>query len=279
MVADVTRGRPSVGTHRTAGLRLRLEYEDVPPRIGEDVCSDQAVGPGADDDGVCHHDILPRGPRATLMSMRFRDRADAGRQLAARVADLGLSDPVVLGMPRGGVPVAAPIAATLRAPLDVLVVRKVGAPGRPELGVGAVAEGLDEPVVNDVARQLGLSADQVRRLAVTSAEELSRQVLAYRGDHPMTAVGGCDVVLVDDGLATGVTAEAGLRALRTMHPRTVHFAAPVCARQSLSRIEMLADSVVAVLLADDLHSVGEWYDDFTQTGDDEVIRLLRADYR
>ena len=211
--------------------------------------------------------------------MRFRDRLDAGRQLATRVADLDLTDPVVFGMPRGGVPVAAPIAATLGAPLDVFVVRKVGAPGRPELGVGAVAEGLDVPVVNDVARQLGLSTDQVRRLAVAAAEELSRQVLAYRGEHPMTGIGGRDVVLVDDGLATGVTAEAGLRALRNLQPRTVHFAAPVCARQSVSRIERLADSVVAVLFADDLHSVGEWYDDFTQTDDAEVIRLLRAGHR
>jgi len=206
--------------------------------------------------------------------MRFRDRFDAGRQLADRVVDLDLTDPVVLGMPRGGVPVASPVAAALQAPLDVYVVRKVGAPGRSELGVGAVAEGEDEPVVSAVAKQLGLSDDDVRRLAVASSKELARQVLAYRCGRPMVAVAGRDVVLVDDGLATGVSAEAGLQGLRLLQPRTLHFAAPVCARQSLARVEAIADRVVSVHVADDLGSVGEWYDDFTQTSDDEVIRLL-----
>jgi putative phosphoribosyl transferase len=210
--------------------------------------------------------------------MRFRDRFDAGRQLADRVVELDLADPVVLGMPRGGVPVAAPVAAALNAPLDIFVVRKVGAPGRPELGVGAVAEGGDEAVVNAVARQLRLSGDDVRRLAVAAGDELARQVLAYRGGRPMVAVDRRDVVLVDDGLATGVSAEAGLRALRQLQPCTLHFAAPVCARQSLARVEPIADGVVSVLVADDLGSVGEWYDDFTQTTDNEVIRLLADEF-
>ena len=206
--------------------------------------------------------------------MRFSDRTHAGHLLADRVAELGLADPVVLGMPRGGVPVAAPVAAAIGAPLDVFVVRKVGAPGRPELGVGAVAEGVDEPVVNEVAHQLQLSDDEVRLLAVDAQRELARQVRAYRGSRPLTQVEGRDVVLVDDGLATGVTAEAGLRALRAAHPRGLVFAAPVCARQSLPRVDAVADRVVSVLVADDLRSVGEWYDDFSQTSDAEVIRCL-----
>ena len=211
--------------------------------------------------------------------MHFPDRTDAGRQLAELVAALELADPVVLGLPRGGIPVAAPVAAALAAPLDVFIVRKVGAPGRPELGVGAVAEGLAEPVVNDVAQHLHLSDDDVRRLAVTAEEELARQVSAYRGDRPRTAVTGRDVILVDDGLATGVTAEAGLRALRAASPRSLHFAAPVCASESLHRISGLADHVVSVLVSDTLRSVGEWYDDFTQTTDAEVLRLLAGSLR
>jgi putative phosphoribosyl transferase len=206
--------------------------------------------------------------------VRFRDRADAGRQLAERVAALDLSDPVVLGMPRGGVPVAAPIAAALAAPLDVFVVRKVGAPGHAELGVGALAEGMPDPVVNDVAGQLRLSAEDVRSLAEVAEDELARQLSAYRGGRPLTVVLGRDVVLVDDGLATGVTAEAGLRALRMLEPGSLHFAAPVCARQGIPRLQAIADGVVSVLAPDNLRSVGEWYDDFEQTSDDEVVRLL-----
>lgn len=206
--------------------------------------------------------------------MQFRDRKDAGRQLAEQVAEVRLSDPVVLALPRGGVPVAAPVAAALAAPFDVFVVRKVGAPGRPELGVGAVAEGLDDPVVSDVARQLGLTAEDVRRLAVAEREELARRVSSYRGSRSLPAVSGKDVVLVDDGLATGVSAEAGLRALRAKMPRTLWFAAPVCARQSLDRLAALCDGLVYVIAPAHMQAVGEWYDDFTQTTDAQVLAIL-----
>lgn len=206
--------------------------------------------------------------------MQFRNRDDAGRQLAERVAELQLTDPVVLALPRGGVPVAAPVALALAAPLDVFVVRKVGAPGRPELGVGAVAEGLDDPVLSGVASQLGLTADDVRRLAVAEREELARRVASYRGDRPLPGLSGKDVVLVDDGLATGVSAEAGVRALRVKMPRSLRFAAPVGARQSLTRLAGLCDGVVYVIAPRDMRAVGEWYDDFTQTTDEEVLAIL-----
>ena len=206
--------------------------------------------------------------------MQFRNRDDAGRQLAERVAELQLNDPVVLALPRGGVPVAAPVALAIAAPLDVFVVRKVGAPGRPELGVGAVAEGLDEPVFSDVASQLGLTADDVRRLAVAEREELARRVASYRGDRPLPVISGKDVVLVDDGLATGISAEAGVRALSGRMPRSLRFAAPVGARQSLTRLAGLCDGVVYVIAPRDMRAVGEWYDDFTQTTDEEVLAIL-----
>ena len=208
--------------------------------------------------------------------MAFRNRADAGRQLAERVVALQLADPVVLALPRGGVPVAAPVADALSAPLDVLVVRKVGAPGRPELGVGAVAEGLSAPVLSEVMPQLGLTADDVRRLAVTEEEELARRVASYRGERPLPDIEGRDVLLVDDGLATGATAEAGLRALRARRPGSLRFAAPVCARAGAERLAALCDGVVHVMAPSDMRSVGEWYDDFTQTTDAEVLAILAA---
>ena len=209
--------------------------------------------------------------------MRFRDREDAGRLLAERLADLGgsaLTDPVVLALPRGGVPVAAPVAKALAAPLDVFVVRKVGAPGHAELGVGAIAEGLDDPVISDVAARVGLTADDVNNLAVAEKEELARRVASYRGRRPLPIVTGKDVVLVDDGLATGISAEAGVRALRARRPRSLWFAAPVCAREGIERLTALCDHVVHVLAPEDMHSVGQWYDDFTQTTDAEVLAIL-----
>ena len=206
--------------------------------------------------------------------MRFRDRQNAGRELAARVIDLRLEDPVVLALPRGGLPVAAPVAAALSAPLDVLVVRKIGAPGRPELGVGAVAEGLADPVVSDVAARLGLNAGDVERLAAPEHDELNRRVATYRGHLPLPDIVGKDVLLVDDGLATGVTAEAGLLALRQGGPRSLRFAAPVCAASGAARLASLCDGVVHVALSREMRSVGEWYDDFTQTSDAEVLRIL-----
>lgn len=206
--------------------------------------------------------------------MRFRDRDDGGRQLGERVAALGLADPVVLALPRGGVPVAAQVAAASGVGFEVFVARKIGAPGRPELGIGAVAEGLADPVVTAMAWRLGLSNADVAALARVVAEEIDRRVGVYRGSRSLPPTTGRDVVLVDDGLATGVTAEAGLRALREKAPHTLHFAAPVCARESLSRLAAVADGVVHVMAPDDLQSVGEWYLDFTQTSDEEVMRLL-----
>jgi putative phosphoribosyl transferase len=208
--------------------------------------------------------------------MPFRDRAEAGRRLAERLGDLALRSPVVLALPRGGVPVGAEVAAALGAPLEVLVARKVGAPGQEELGIGAVAEGLDEPVVTDAADQLGVGRDELRGLAERARAELQRRVALYRGGRPLPALAGRDAVVVDDGLATGATAEAALRAVRRHGPGRTVLAAPVCARDTAARLAALADDVVCVEAPPRFRAVGDWYDRFDQTTDDEVLALLAA---
>ena len=207
----------------------------------------------------------------------FTDRRDAGRQLAAALAHLRNQHPVVLALPRGGVPVAFEVARALAAPLDVLLVRKIGAPGNPEFGLGAVTEGDDTPPVLDpdllrlVEPDPGYLDAEVARQRAAIAE---RRAL-YAGARPRIAVEGRVVVLVDDGIATGGTARAALRALRAKRPARLVLAAPVAAPDSASALLGDADEVVAVLQPAWLRSVGENYGDFQPTEDSEVIRLLR----
>jgi putative phosphoribosyl transferase len=206
--------------------------------------------------------------------MPFHDRDEAGRRLAERLADLELHRPVVLALPRGGVPVAAPVAESLGAPLDVLVARKVGAPGHAEFGIGAIAEGSDEVVISDAAERVGVSPDQMQSLAAAEQEELERRVRRYRGDAEPPDVRDRDVLLVDDGLATGVTAEAALRSLRRRDPRRLILAIPVCAPDTAARLTALADEVVCLECPPDFGAVGYWYQIFDQTTDEEVLALL-----
>jgi putative phosphoribosyl transferase len=157
-----------------------------------------------------------------------------------------LHSPVVLALPRGGVPVAAEIATERGAPMEVFVARKVSAPGHEELGIGAVAEGSDEVVVSDAARQLGIGDREMQRLAARAHRELDRRVALYRGDRSLPELAGREVVLFDDGLATGVTAEAALRSLRLQAPARLILAVPVCARATAARLGAIADEVVCV---------------------------------
>jgi putative phosphoribosyl transferase len=207
--------------------------------------------------------------------MRFYDRTDAGQRLARVLAAMDLHRPVVLALPRGGVPVGAEIAEALRAPLDVFVARKIGAPGRREYGIGAIAEG-GEPLFDRWAvRAMGIPDAELAELAAEERDELDRRVRLYRGGRPLPALRGRSVVLVDDGLATGVTAEAALLALqdRDRGIADLLLAIPVCARDSAARLGSLAE-VVCLYCPEDFRAVGLWYDEFGQTSDDEVLELL-----
>ena len=204
----------------------------------------------------------------------FADRSDAGIQLSRALREGTWIAPIVLGLPRGGVPVAAPVAAALGAPLDVLVARKVGAPGQPELGIGAVAEGGGEPMWTALADRLVPDPDERAALVAAERDEIDRRVATYRGGRALGSLAGRDVVVVDDGLATGVTAEAALRAVAAHRPATLTLAVPVGAPDTVERLRPLASEVVCLLTPPDLGAVGAWYRDFRQTPHREVLGLL-----
>lgn len=204
----------------------------------------------------------------------FRNRADAGARLAAALACRGWTDPVVFGLARGGLPVAAPVAEELDAPLELMVARKIGAPGRPELGLGAVAA--DGPPFFDRTglRALGLTPEDVAHQVDHARAEARDQVRRYLGSRVPRSPVGHDVVVVDDGVATGGTAIAALRALRPYAPLRLVFAAPVGAPPALDKLAREADEVVCLQEPEEFRAVGEFYSDFSPTSDEEVLALV-----
>jgi predicted phosphoribosyltransferase len=207
--------------------------------------------------------------------MRFANRRDAGRRLADQLRRLDLDAPVVLGLPRGGVPVAYEVACALDAPLDVLVARKIGAPFQPELGVGAIAEGGVTVFDQATLRSLRLEVSDLDTTVTREQAELQRRVERYRGAAEPPDVTGRTAIVVDDGLATGVTARAALRAVRRGNPARVVLAVPVGPPETATFMRPDADEVVVVESPAHLAAVGQWYDDFAQTTDQEVVELLQ----
>ena len=206
----------------------------------------------------------------------FRDRREAGRELARQLHKYaGRQDLLVLGVPRGGVPVAFEVASALKAPLDIFVSRKLGVPGQEELAFGAVASGgtrfLDEEIVNAV----GLSEAEIERIAARETQELERREQVFRARRPPLDLAGKTVVLVDDGIATGASVRVAIAALRQRRAAKIVVAAPVVPLSTYEHLQREADDVISVHTPKSFYAIGEFYDDFSQVTDEEVIGLLR----
>jgi predicted phosphoribosyltransferase len=205
----------------------------------------------------------------------FRNRTDAGKALAAHLMKYaGQSDVLVLALPRGGVPVAYEVATAIGAPLDVFVVRKLGMPGHEEYAIGAVASGGVRVMDDEIVRGLAISPAAVEQVAVRELAELRRRERAYRGDRPEPEIAGRTIILIDDGLATGSSMRAAVRALLARNPARIVVAVPIAARDSCAAFEREVDEVVCVVTPEPFHAVGLWYEDFGQTSDREVHELL-----
>ena len=209
------------------------------------------------------------------MNRIFRDREDAGMQLAAHLSRYA-RDPkvVVLGLPRGGVPVAYQVARALKAPLEAFVVRKLGVPGQKELAMGAMASGGVRVLNSEVISMLRISEQAIATVAAEEQQELEQQQHAYRGDLPFPDLAGRTVIIVDDGVATGSTMRAAVQALRQMQPARIVVAAPVAASETCQSLARDADEVVCVSMPEPFHAVSAWYQDFSQTTDEQVRTLL-----
>jgi predicted phosphoribosyltransferase len=207
----------------------------------------------------------------------FRDRKDAGVQLAAKLARFrGAGNVVVLGLPRGGMPVAYEVATALGAPLDVFVVRKLGAPRHRELAMGAIASGGVRVLNPEVVNALHIPEALIDTVTAQEQRELERQQRAYRGDVPFPDLKGLVVIVVDDGLATGSTMRAAVLALRQMHPARIVVAAPVAAAETCRSLARDADEVDCLSTPEDFHAVSMWYSEFSQTTDEEVRHFLES---
>lgn len=209
----------------------------------------------------------------------FVDRDAAGSALAAVVVDhpeLTAGDPVVAALPRGGVPVAAPVARSIHAPLDVIVVRKLGVPGRPELAMGAIGEGGMRVLDDAVIRSSRVTAAQLAAVERHEELELARRARLLRAGHPRVPLGGRPVIVVDDGLATGSTARAAVQVARAAGATSVVLAVPVAPEATVHALSSVADAVVCVVTPPSFAAIGQWYRDFSPTSDADVVRILHS---
>jgi len=207
--------------------------------------------------------------------MYFRDRTDAGRQLADKLRHYAnRPDVLVLALPRGGVPVAFEVAQALNAPLDIFLVRKLGLPGREELAMGAIASGGVRVLNYEAIQALAIPNEMIEAVASEELQELRRREKQYRGDRPPPDVRGRTVILIDDGLATGSTMRAAIQALRRQEPAKIVVAVPVGARDICTEFQHEADEAICAVTPEPFYAVGLWYGDFSQTSDEEVQALL-----
>jgi len=210
-----------------------------------------------------------------MTGRRFRDRTEAGRRLAEQLtAYAERPDVLVLALPRGGVPVAYEVARALRAPLDVFLVRKLGVPGYEELAMGAVATGGVRVLNDQIVAGLRIPDHVIEAVAEAEQQELARRERLYRGDRPLPDVRHRTVILVDDGLATGATMQAAIKALRALQPARIVVAVPTGSPETCEQLKAQADDVICAITPEPFHAVGLWYEDFTQTTDEEVRDLL-----
>jgi putative phosphoribosyl transferase len=215
----------------------------------------------------------------THRAVIFKDRRDAGLRLAGRLSEYRDEDAVVLALPRGGVPVGYEVARALNVPLDVFVARKLGAPGQPELAIGAVASGGVRLVNERVVWELGVSEDWIEAVTEKELAEVGRRMRRFRGEKPEPEVGGRTVILVDDGIATGMTVKAAIRAIREKGPRRIVLAVPVCAEVTADALALEVDELICLQTPSDLQAIGFWYENFRQLDDEEVIELLELSRR
>lgn len=206
----------------------------------------------------------------------FSDRAEAGRLLAERLAGREYEKPVVLALPRGGVPVAAEVARALDAPLDLVLVRKIGVPWQPELALAAVVDGPSPEVVinDDVWRAAGVSEEQFEKLKARELREIDRRRRAYLEDSERVAIEGATVIVVDDGIATGATMRAALKALRRGRPKKLVLAVPVAPPETVAKLRATVDELVCLETPDPFYAIGVFYRDFAQMSDEDVVAIL-----
>jgi putative phosphoribosyl transferase len=208
---------------------------------------------------------------------KIRNREEAGNKLADRLAAYKeRQDVLVLALPRGGVPVAAPIARALKAPLDVFIVRKLGVPGHQELAMGAIASGGVRVMNMDVVRSLGISEEQIEKVADAEQRELTRRENQYRGNRDFPEISGKTVILVDDGVATGATMRAAIKALREGGAQKLVVAVPVAPPDTCEVLSREVDELVCPFRPSPFHAIGLWYEDFPQVSDETVVRILKA---
>jgi putative phosphoribosyl transferase len=205
----------------------------------------------------------------------FLDRSEAGKLLAEKLLSYKDNDPVAVAIPRGGVPIAYEVANLLHAPLEVLITRKIGSPRNPEFGIGAVAEGGVTYLDKRTILRLLIPKEVLDKIIEREEEEIMRRIILYRNKRPLMQLKNRTVILIDDGLATGVTAQAAIKAIKRQKPKQIIFAAPVCAYETTLTVNKIIDNTVCIDLPYNLQAIGSYYKNFNQINDEDVVRLLK----